>query len=62
MKEFDNFVVHEIHYSKELRRSCCLCGSKRRIKYLVPHSCVSLTSRLAWRCSGDFGGCHSRSV
>ncbi|CAC9999313.1 hypothetical protein BAZOLSSOX_1693 [uncultured Gammaproteobacteria bacterium] len=62
MKEFDNFVVHEIHYSKNLRRSCCLCNSKRRIKYLVHHSCVSLTSRLAWRCSDDFGGCRFRSV
>jgi len=59
MKEFDNFVVHEIHYSKELRRSCCLCGSKRRIKYLTPHSCVSLASRLSWQCSKDFGGCRS---
>jgi hypothetical protein len=47
----NGFIVQEILYSPDLRRTCSVCGSKRKIGNLVQFNVVFKGQPIRWRCS-----------
>ena len=47
----NGFIVQEILYSPDLRRTCSVCGAKRKIGYLVQRDVVFKGQPISWRCS-----------
>ena len=45
------FVVQEVLYSPDLRRTCSICGAKRKIGNLVQRGVVFKGQPIPWRCS-----------
>ena len=45
------FVTQEILYSPMIRRTCSVCGAKRKIDFLIQRAIVSVGEPIRWRCS-----------
>ena len=46
----NGFVVQQVLYSPDLRRTCSVCGSKRKIVNLVQRDVVFKGQPIRWRC------------
>jgi hypothetical protein len=44
-------VFQEVVYSPKIRRTCCLCGSKRYITHLRQHEMVTVGASVKWCCN-----------
>ena len=47
----NGFVVQQVLYSPDLRRTCSLCGAKRKIVNFVQLDVVFRGQPIRWRCS-----------
>ena len=43
-------VFQEVVYSPKIRRTCCLCGSKRYITHLRQYEMVTVGASVKWCC------------